>query len=230
MFSLIKKASSLLLCSSFLCGVLAGCSVTLDQDKYAKVGKPVERPEEQLQTDKIYQLGETVSTMFPDNLRYKPDGYPYASMEYTLQAAALYEHPEEAGIDMGQVLVNGEVCYDLETEVPYDPDYSQTSFLLCDVLIRNPGIGYPNITELGVVCRMNEEGKLGWTGYPAYFSMPEEARDDSDGYNYFLPVGQSMEAKVGWWIDMEQCKKENLYLSLNHGSEESLEAYWELKL
>lgn len=77
---------------------------------------------------------------------------------------------------------------------------------------------------------MNEEGKLGWTGYPAYFSMPEEARDDSDGYNYFLPVGQSMEAKVGWWIDMEQCKKENLYLSLNHGSEESLEAYWELKL
>lgn len=229
--SSIKKISSLLLCSCFICCILMGCGAFSNQDKMAKVGKPLERPEEYLPIDKnkLHQLGETVLTLYPD----KP-GSPYASMEYTMKTAVLYEQPEDAGIDMNQVLVTGDLVYDLETGIPETaPDVSKLSFLLVDVVIRNPGREYQNITELDVVCRMDEEGKLGWTGYPAYFSMPEEARDELDAYNYHLPVNESMEAWVGWWIDMEQCrKKENLYLALNHGSEEGLgiEAYWELNL
>ena len=40
-------------------------------------------------------------------------------------------------------------------------------------------------------------------GYPAYFSKPEEVEDSTDYYNFNLPADQSIDAKVGWWVDLE---------------------------
>ncbi len=180
------------------------------------------------QKDKVVGLGETEPLCFPTN-----DNPERIGIECTVNAAKLYNTPEEAGLDGTQVRTDtDDLLYDMETEVPVPLDTSKVSFLLCDVKIKNINLdlGELNITALDVVCLTPDGKELRHSGLPAYFS---EASDEMGGpqyYDFELPVGQSMDAKIGWWIDLEQYKKENLYVMYNFGGNLDIQRLWELDL
>ena len=126
----------------------------------------------------------------------------------------------------------GDLLYDMDTEMPVPLDTSKVSFLLCDVKIKNINLDLDqlNITALDVVCLTADGNELRHTGLPAYFS---EASDELSGqkyYDYELSAGQSMDAKIGWWIDLGQCKKENLYVMYNFGGDLDTQRLWKLDL
>lgn len=180
------------------------------------------------QKDKVVGLGETEPLYFPTN-----DNPERIGIECTVNAAKLYNTPEEAGLDGTQVRTDaGDLLYDMDTEMPVPLDTSKVSFLLCDVKIKNINLDLDqlNITALDVVCLTADGNELRHTGLPAYFS---EASDELSGqkyYDYELSAGQSMDAKIGWWIDLGQCKKENLYVMYNFGGDLDTQRLWKLDL
>ncbi len=187
-------------------------------------GESNERPQ-RLQEGRLHSMGEAALLAAPTKQDPQLKG-----AEYTVHTAALYENPEEAGIDTSQILTDGDTHYDLETGEPTKPDVSKAAFFLCDVTIKNIRLEYMNITELSLVCLPEGSEELKMVGYPAYFSKPEEVEDSTDYYNFNLPADQSIDAKVGWWVDLEECRKENLYLMLNYGGDKEYQEYWKLDL
>ena len=217
-----KKVILLIVGICIMCNLLAACSMI--PDKNVKTGETPTRPQ-YLQPQNVHQLGE-IGTLGNPTLRNEKQ----IGAEYTIKTATLYENPETAGIDTNQVIKDSEVCYDLSTDIPYTPDFSKTWFLLCDVSIKNISLEYMNITALSLVYLPGEKEELKRTGLPAFFSKPQEVEDETDYYNFNLPVNKSVDVKIGWWIDMEQCEKENLYLMLNYGGDKEFQQYWELGL
>lgn len=182
----------------------------------------------ELLQDKVLQMGETEPLCYPTK-----DDSERIGIECTVNAAKLYNTPEEAELDKAEVLTEGDLLYDIETEAPVSPlDTSKLSFLLCDVSIKNVNLdlGELNITDLQVAGLKPDGKELRSTGLPAYFS---EAADEMGGPKYYhldIPAGQSVDAKIGWWIDLEQYKKENLYVTYNLGGVIYIQRFWKLDL
>lgn len=182
----------------------------------------------ELLQDKVLQLGETEPLCFPTT-----DDPERIGIECTVNSAKLYNTPEEAGLEEAELLTDEDLLYDIETRMPALPvDTSKLSFLLCDVSIKNINLdlGELNITELQVAGLMPDGKELRSTGLPAYFS---EAADEKDGPKYYhldIPAGQSADVKIGWWIDLEQYKKENLYVTYNLGGIIYIQRFWKLDL
>lgn len=193
------------------------------QNQEKKVDTP-DRPQH-LQKDKIHTFGEVVSLAEPTNQDPGRIG-----AEYTVRAAKFFDNYKEAEIDENQLIKDGEVHYDLNTESPSDFDISDAGFLLCDITVKNIKSESMNITSITLVCMEEDGNELKMVGFPAYFDKPDEVKDKRDYYNFYLPAGQSMDAKVGWWVDLQQCKKENLYLVYNYGGDQEFQQYWELNL
>lgn len=182
----------------------------------------------ELLQDKVLQLGETEQLCFPTI-----DDPERIGIECTVNAAKLYNTPEEAGLEEAELLTDTDLLYDIETRLPVSPlDTSKLSFLLCDVSIKNINLdlGELNITELQVAGLKPDGKELRSTGLPAYFS---EAADEVGGPKYYhldIPTGQSVDVKIGWWIDLEQYKKENLYVTYNLGGIIYIQRFWKLDL
>lgn len=179
--------------------------------------------------DKVLQLGETASLGFPT-----VDNPKRIGAECTVNAAKLYNNPKEAGLDEKKVLTDaGDLLYDIETEIPVSPlDTSKLSFLLCDVSIKNISLdlGELNITMLNVAGLTSDGKELRHTGLPAYYSEAVHEISDRHFYDFDIPAGQSVDIKIGWWIDLEQYKKENLYVIYNFGGDYGLQSLWKLDL
>lgn len=221
----IKKSILRMMGICIICNMAVGCAAA--PDKISKEGEIPERPQ-YLQAEKVHQLGEMGTLSNPTLQNLKQIG-----AEFTISTAVLYENPEAAGIDVNQVLAGLENCYDLSADIldaSYTPDFSKTYFLLCDASIKNISFEYMNITALSLVYLPDANEELKITGLPAFFSKPEEVEDKMDYYNFNLPVNTSIDIKVGWWVDMEQCEKENLYLMSNYGGDKEFQQYWELGL
>ena len=145
-----------------------------------------------------------------------------------------YKTPGEAGIDETQVSTEGDIHFDFDiaTDIPPSFDVSKANFLVCDIRMKNINFTSDdmNITMLSLVYLMPDEQELKLVGYPAYFSESIDILGNPNYYHFELPVDQSMDAKLGWWVDLEQCKKENLYVMYNHGGMEEIQQCWKLEL
>lgn len=229
-----------------ICVFLPGCSKSTNVKSLEKEGnstkkevsntgkqlrgvdeKPVETLDrvQTLQKDKVHPLGEKAFILLPSNQDMN-------EAECTVHAAKLYRTPEDAGINRNQVLAEGSLHYDMETDMPTSFDVSKASFLLCDIGIKNINLNPTdtNITLLSLVCLTLDGKELKLVGLPAYFSESIDVPEGSKYYHFELPADQNMDAKVGWWVDPEQCKKENLYLMYNYRGMEKIQQYWDLEL
>lgn len=202
-------------------------------DGFEKIAGLWEKPDEEpdwgqaMPWDKVLPLRETKALVNPTNNNPERVG-----IECAVNAAELYKTPKEAGLDDVHVLTDGSLCYDIETSSPRSLDVSKASFLLCDIGIKNISldVSEQNITSLSLVCLTLDEKELKLVGLPAYFSESVDVKDGSKYYHYELPADQSVDAKVGWWVDLEQCKKENLYVMYNFRGDEKIQCIWELDL
>lgn len=215
------------------CILLSACSkngkgITQNsEDDSGKAIKTQDNPQS-LGKDNVHALGEMASLLDPT-----PQNPNMVGMECTVKAAALYDKPEAANIARTQVLTSGDCHLDLKTGMPAPLDFSKVHFLLCDVTIKNihTGLGDTNITALSLVYLLPDTKKLVSVAVlPAYFSKSQSDVNASDYFHYKLRVGQSMDAKIGWWVDLDECKKENLYVMYNYGGDKKFQQAWKLDL
>lgn len=212
-----------------LCIFLSACSQSGKGGKKTKedLKNTTQDIPQTLQESKVHSLGETASLEVPT-----PQNPKNIEAQCTVKAAKLYKTPEEAGIDKTKVLTDGDLHYDLKTDMPTSLDVSKANFLLCDIVIKNihMDLGDSNITKLSLVCLLPDKKELKLVGLPAYFSDSIDELDGSQYYEFQLPVGQTMDAKVGWWVDLKECKKEDLYLMYNYRGDKDRQQYWKLGL
>lgn len=229
-FSAFATAAMGLAC---VCILLSACSSNTKVNSLGEIiglGKKWGEMPDQVQTlqnDKVHSLGETALLAFPTNQNPERIG-----AECAVNMAELYKTPGEAGIDETQVKTEGDLHYDFVTETPTFFDVSKANFLLCDIGIKNINLTSDdmNITMFSLVYLMPDEKQLRLVGFPAYFSESIDMLGNPRYYHFELPIDQSMDAKLGWWVDLEQCKKENLYVMYNHRGEEKIQQFWKLEL
>lgn len=180
-----------------------------------------------LQEGRVHALLETALLPFPTNQNPENIG-----AECAVKTAKLFKTPEEVGIDEKQVSVSPDCHYDIKTEMPTTVDVSKSNFLLCDVTIKNINMDLSdmNITLLSLVYLVPDTEELTLVGLPAYFSQSLDQEGGQKFYHFELPAGESMDASVGWWVDLAECKKENLYVGYNYGGDLEFQHYWKLDL
>lgn len=225
-----KKRKLILIIASIisLCVLVWGfIEKNTEMNRSKEDGGDIQNQIQYLQEDKMHKLGETVLFEQPTKQNPKRIG-----AEYNVKKAKIFKNLEQAGIDRKEVLVEADTHYDLVNNMPSKLNVEEASFLLCDIVIKNISLEYMNITDISLVCLVENKGQkeVKLVGLPAYFFKPKNVEDPMDYYSYRLPINESMDAKIGWWIDMEECKEEGLYLMLNYGGDKKLQQYWKLNL
>ena len=230
-----KKTASVVLLILLCCICLSACGNKVDENKIAiqsendvqslgeKMGKgsPDDAPSEQISfgDEQVFTLGEAVTSL--DATSENPDNL---GVQYIVNDAKLWNTPGEAGIEKSQRSEKGEI-YSLTGE-PTFGNVDDYGFLLADINLKN--INYQNerdihIGELELVYRNPSTEDVTLISYATFFAKSANNPDDSDYMHYALPIGEDMDTKVGWPVDLEQYDKENIYLSVG-------EQYIKLKL
>jgi hypothetical protein len=169
----------------------------------------------------------------------------FAAPEYELSDGAVRAYGEEisaAGVDKGELVENGKTYVFTDAELFDSPSAAGISssaittyidsdfldengnvrdgvrFLLVDLEIRNNALP----SEMGIsdlelnYCEQRGENlsvrAFYPLPYPVYFS---NAGAGDAYYHYTLPVGETMSARVGWYVDLTKYDKSSLFLIFN---------------
>ena len=141
---------------------------------------------------------------------------------FTVQNAELFEDYEAAGIAMDAVVSDCEYS-DEQGEKLKD----EIKVLIVDMMIENyRAVPERNITEFDLVSLESEmelsdkltNARFVLGLHPTYFFPP--GKSDREYFHYYVPVGQSKNVRVGWYLDPEDFDFSNLYLVFNRWSED----------
>lgn len=227
----IKIALMQTICIICFCIGLTACSkigVVKRSGDFGK-GSNIDVSEKvQLDQKKVYDFGETVAST--EAIEGNPQNI---GLEYTFSKAAVFESPEEAGIKREQ-MNQGAESYNLSTGEPEFQDVDDCSMLLCDFEVKNinhVNKDMLNITELYLVYCIPEDEEVKLTGYPVYFSKSKSFESgDSHYYSFELIKGQSVNAQIGWLVDLRKLEKRNLFLCIGFEGDEEYRQYIQLNL
>jgi len=164
------------------------------------------------------KMGDGISGIDVDNGKLIPD-----ALTYTVNKATLFADIADAGIQ--QDAMNPYVKSSLLDE--NGKIKSSVKFLLVEVMVKNNrALPSRNITSFQLLhadsANESSDGSTEMDFFdisePSYFSHPSGAKagDNWDQYyDYSLPVGQSKNLKVGWYVDLDAYGSSNLYLAFN---------------
>lgn len=170
----------------------------------------------------IRKMGEDVSERDVQNGKAIPD-----ALVYTVEKATLFTDIAEVGISQDAMQPSVEEFLDENGEMK-----SSVKFLVVEMTVKNvSALPERNITSFQLLCADSTKETSDRTTeidffdlpYPSYFSNPSGSKVGDDWkqyYDYSLPVGQSKDLKVGWYVDLEQYDPSNLYLVFNRGHDE----------
>ena len=211
----------LLFISAAACGNEQGQK--MNKEKQTEIVRPdpdasPEAEEKSVASDQIVEQGEEVAEMDVDNGEAIPD-----ALLYTIKRAAIYQDISEAGISEDAM----QPSYDediLDSKGKIKPS---VKFLVVEMTVKNIcALSERNITSFSLLYADSTNKVSDHTSeidffdlpLPSYFSNPTGTRVGEDWkqyYDYRLPVGQSKDIKVGWYIDLERYNSSDLYLVFN---------------
>lgn len=144
---------------------------------------------------------------------------------YTVNKVTMFENSQAAGL-------SADVMKPYSEEALLNDNGELSSgvkLVLMEVTVQNVRANPKrNITDLNLLCADTDSLSAGSTeasffelfpSVPAYFSNPTGKRigdDWKEYYAYSLPVGQSKNLTVGWYVDTEQYDPQNLYLTFGY--------------
>ncbi len=214
--SIIKlyKLASMIILSCTLCA----CA-QLPKNKssqYGAKGKEVAVKQHfYLKEARMFKLGDTVTTKSSSLKNSGAVGF-----EYIIKNVQLFETPLQAGIKQEQ-LREAEYYSSLDQpQMKSIEEIQKNNMLIIEVTLTNINEeNDPNITFLTLVEEANDK-ELFLLGYPSYFSETISTDAfDSKFYHFNLLKGQSMTAKIGWYVDSKTINEKCLYLASNFGGE-----------
>lgn len=214
------------ICIFFLCISLIGCSKIsrltgkenggkgkyVDVENTFKIGKK-----------KVNHLGEKIKIAQPTARDDKNIGY-----ESVVQKAIIVNTPAEEGITTDKLLA---ASYYKTQEEPISIEVeksAESNMVLCDLDITNINVDEHNISTFSLVSE-DEKKEMQLVGYPTFFSNAQSS-DSSKYYHFTLLRGQTLSVRIGWYIDLDDYERENLYLAANFGGDEDYVSYIKLEL
>lgn len=217
-----------------LSGVLVvsmmGCS-----SKSENYGKGKDEPIERTYqiTDKhSYQIGDKVEKILP-----LPENEKNVSIRYVVNDAKIYANPTEAGIAQEQIIPKIE--YQKRMLEGGDSvtreEAMKSPFVLVDITITNVNDKEPNVSVFSLVSKKekeNEEDKedLMIIGTPCYYSQAKEEMESQKYWDFSLLPGESTTMKIGWYVNLEDCTPESIFLTDNLYGDEKWTGYVDLGL
>ncbi len=200
-----------------LTSVLIGCASLKGRitgsDQADGGGKPagtVNVADNSITKERTKQIGETF-----DAMGLKNENDTFVRLECTVKKAKLYNKPSEAGIDTDKLIQCDYYKKADEPELIPASISADSTMLLCDIEIKNIADDEPDATEFTLVSK-NSKGDAEIVAYPNYFSQPENA--DTQYYHFHLAKGSTQTVQVGWYLNLNDFKKENLYLATGFDS------------
>ena len=181
-------------------------------------------PEEMsILSKQICGLGEEVSEIDIDKGKVIPNAFVYR-----VKKATIFKDITEAGISEGMLpsYIEGDF-FDEDGKIK-----PGVKFLVVEMTVKNIcGSTERTITSFDLLYADSMKETLDKTReidffelpLPAYFSHPsgsQRGEDWPEYYHYNLPVGQSKDLKVGWYIDFGQYNPSNIYLVFNRYEDE----------
>lgn len=177
-----------------------------------------------LDENNVYTIGESVQSL--NRTKSNPNN---TGIEYKIDAATIFDTPEEAGIALEEMIDTS--TYDLETGEPQKQVIDECSMLVCEVELKNISEDDPNITQLSLVFRNPETEEMKYVSEIAYFSRSVSLDpEDPKYYHYNLLPGQSIHARIAWLVDLEQYDKSELYLCIDFNGDPEVIRYIKLNL
>jgi hypothetical protein len=179
---------------------------------YGKGNDETPSKQEFLDGNKIFDIGEAVTAT--DAIPENPDN---PGIQYTARKAQLWSSPEEAGISREQMQERQE-SYNLSTGEPEFWTIDDSGFLLCDVNLKNMNDLNARDAHIGALSLVNvapSTKEVTLVGYGVYFSKSKNDPKGDRFQHYALPKGKSMDAQVGWLVDLKQYNPKNLYLCVD---------------
>ena len=186
---------------------------------------PAEPEKKEVLSTNISKMGEEVSEIDVQNGEVIPD-----ALIYMVNKVTVFNDIYEADIDQDEMppyMEGLERALDENGEVK-----PSVKFLLIEITVKNVrALPDRNITSVDLLSAdsskeiSNEVSEIGFFELPPpdYFSNPSGKRvgdDWKEYYGYSLPVGQSKNLKVGWYIDLDEFALSNLYLVFNRYNDE----------
>lgn len=229
----VKKSGGTLFAGLMLLCVLTACHVNpnpLDMIANDKVNRGKEAEimpgitEQQPQDiivppEQVGALGERIQGIDIQNGKVIPN-----ALAYTVNKATIFEDITKAGIE--ESAMTPFVSSSLQDEI--GKLLPSVKLLLIELTVQNVRAEPDrNITSFEILCADTDtmSSSSAETSFfelfpsePAYFSNPTGKRVGDEWKDYFyykLPVGQSKNIKVGWYVDTEQYDPGNLYFIFN---------------
>lgn len=184
---------------------------------------PAEPEKKEVSSGSIAEIGEAVSEIDVQNGELIPD-----ALVYTINKAEQFDDHAQAGISEDEMnpFVEGFVFDEQGKLKP------SVKFVVVDMTVENIRAELDrNITSFSLLCADSDEDISDDTTeinffdvpIPCYFSNPSGSKvgdNWKEYYFYRLPVGQSKDLKVGWYIDTDQYDLSKLYVAFNRYDEE----------
>ena len=193
----------------------------VERDPFA----PAEAEKKNVASSHIREMGEDVSEIDVQNGNVIPD-----ALVYTVNRAEQFDDYVQAGIS--EDAMNPFVEYELLDE---DGNIkASVKFIVIEMTVKNNCAELDrNITSFRLRCADSAQNISDETTEidffdipnPSYFSNPggEKVGDEwMEYYHYSLPVGQSKDLKVGWYVDVDKYDLSKLYLVFNYDEDERL--------
>lgn len=165
----------------------------------------------------LYKMGDPIGLTELQNQEEISD-----ALTCTINKATMFADISKAGIDINEMC---SLSPDLDIQDEDGKPKSGVKFILIELTMQNVrGTEERNITSMSLHCADtptelsgNMEGSFFevYPSTPAYFSNPTGKRindDWKDYYKYRLPVRQTKNLKVGWYVDTGKYNTSNLYL------------------
>jgi hypothetical protein len=219
MVILLSAVAVLLFVSS--CGKWGNAPI-VGKDDAIMPGITQEQPQTvEAKSEQPVAIGEKVNAVDANMGEVIPD-----ALIYTVNGASLFSDAVEAGIGSESM-----AAY-IEGGVLDDGGNPRTGvkFLLVEMSVQNiRAVSERNISSVEVLCMaqsdtesdLSAESEFFEMPAPAYFSNPSGVKNADgewkDYYSYSLPVGQTKNLKVGWYVDLANYRQSDLVLAFNRG-------------
>jgi len=232
---IIKSTLSLLLCLS----IFTSCSYieteSAIKEKLTPAEEKTESQEEIADSNFNEKVEEAIEHRIPlgaDEEQVHSIGNKFSLMwgeeteqyEITVNNVDFFDSMDDIGGSIADTRI------DRESMERYYYDLGSNSFIdgrklvVADITIKNKSVpALDDEHNIGIVSIRDFGYKI--CEDAVYFSDHPEQVTSSNYYHYILPIGESKTVKVGWVINMNDYKAEDLYLIFGMGTEDRLKQY-----
>ena len=206
---------SFIFCIALILISITGCS-KISKGK----GKTIEQ-KYYVNQEREVQLGDIVEKKEP--LQGNEENI---SIRYTVNQATLYNNPTEASVRKEEIMPIIEYP---KSGVLVSVDEAMNSpMLILDVMVTNVNSEDCNISIFQLV-EKGKDNEVIWIGSPCYYSEGKDV-ESPEYYHFPLLPAQSVNMKIGWYINPDDCDLGKIYLTDNLNGGEEYTSYVNLKL